>query len=93
MKKGEIPFDFERRRLSIVVTGRTLLVTKGAPEEILAVSTLQEIGETRRKLGEHERDECAEIFRNLSGRGFRVLAVACREVEDDDPSRQRPSAI
>jgi Mg2+-importing ATPase len=87
MKKGEIPFDFERRRLSIVVTGqgRTLLVTKGAPEEILAVSTSQEIGETRRELGEHEREECAEIFRNLSGRGLRVLAVAYREVEGDEP--------
>jgi P-type Mg2+ transporter len=87
MKKGEIPFDFERRRLSIVVTGqgRTLLITKGAPEEILAVSTLQEIGETRRELGEHERDECAAIFRTLSGRGLRVLAVAYREVEGDEP--------
>ena len=70
-----------------MVTGQrhTLLVTKGAPEEILAVSTWQEIGESRCELGEHERDECAAIFRTLSGRGLRVLAVAYREVEGDEP--------
>ena len=43
-KVDEIPFDFERRRLSVVVEapdggGRRLLITKGAPESILALST------------------------------------------------------
>ena len=48
-KVDEIPFDFERRRLSIVVTtpddgeGTRLLVTKGAPESVLAVSTAFEV--------------------------------------------------
>ena len=48
-KIDEIPFDFERRRLSVVVeapdgAGRRLLITKGAPEPILALSTAFEVG-------------------------------------------------
>ena len=48
-KIDEIPFDFERRRLSVVVEapddgGRRLLITKGAPESIVGLSTAFEVG-------------------------------------------------
>src|SRR5262249_20875513 len=46
VKADEIPFDFDRRRLSIVVDspdGRRLLITKGAPEPVLALTRAVEI--------------------------------------------------
>lgn len=82
-KTGEIPFDFERRRLSIVVRtkGACMLITKGAPEGVLAASTSIEVGGESRPLGDAERKRCAEAFRSLSAGGLRVLAVAYRQVE------------
>jgi len=81
-KTDEIPFDFERRRLSIVVTkqGSHLMITKGAPEEVMAVSTACETDGAVRAMGDAERKRCLEVFRQLSIEGLRVLAVAFREV-------------
>ena len=88
-KAAEIPFDFERRRLSVAVVGQgvTLLITKGAPEAILGVSTSLEVGGVRTDLDEAERRRCIEIFRELSSRGLRVLAVAYRELAETDGLR------
>ncbi|MGA7872416.1 MAG: magnesium-translocating P-type ATPase [Candidatus Binatus sp.] len=82
-KTDEIPFDFERRRLSIVIRrdGVCTLITKGAPEAVLAVSTSIEVGGECRALGEADRKRCTETFRRLSAGGLRVLAVAYRQVE------------
>ncbi len=81
-KTDEIPFDFERRRLSIVVRtrGACMLITKGAPEGVLAASTSIEVGGECRPLGDAERKRCDEAFRSLSAGGLRVLAVAYRQV-------------
>jgi P-type Mg2+ transporter len=80
-KIDEIPFDFERRRLSIVVessNGRCLIV-KGAPEGILACASafVPGAGEAI-PLTEDVRAKCRETYESLSARGFRVLAVATR---------------
>jgi P-type Mg2+ transporter len=77
-KVDEIPFDFERRRLSVVVenSGRRLLVTKGAPEGILTCCTAYEIDDRRVPLDESTRARCEATYRELSGHGSRVLAVA-----------------
>lgn len=82
-KTDEIPFDFERRRLSIVVRTNSacMIITKGAPEGVLAVCTSIEIGGECRSLGDSERERCTETFRRLSANGLRVLAVAYRQVE------------
>ena len=82
-KTDEIPFDFERRRLSIVVRTNSActIITKGAPEGVLAVCTSIEIGGECRPLGDSERERCTETFRGLSANGLRVLAVAYRQVE------------
>ena len=82
-KTDEIPFDFERRRLSIVVrtNGACMIITKGAPEGVLAVCTSIEIGGECRPLGDEERKRCTETFRRLSANGLRVLAVAYRHVD------------
>ncbi|HKN12671.1 MAG TPA: magnesium-translocating P-type ATPase [Candidatus Binatus sp.] len=83
-KTDEIPFDFERRRLSIVVRaadGACMLITKGAPEGVLEVSTSIEVAGNCRPLGDAERRRCIETFRSLSASGLRVLAVAYRQIE------------
>jgi len=82
-KTDEIPFDFERRRLSIVVrtNGACMIITKGAPEGVLAVCNSIEIFGECRTLGDKERKQCTETFRRLSANGLRVLAVAYRQVE------------
>ncbi|OLB43299.1 MAG: magnesium-translocating P-type ATPase, partial [Candidatus Rokubacteria bacterium 13_2_20CM_2_64_8] len=77
-KIDEIPFDFERRRLSVVVenSGGRLLITKGAPEGVIACCTTYEVDDRRAALDEAMRARCEATYRELSAQGSRVLAVA-----------------
>jgi Mg2+-importing ATPase len=83
-KVDELPFDFERRRVSVVVErdGTRTLVTKGAPESVLGVSAAYELEGAAHPLDEAAAARCIEVFRGLSARGLRVLAVAHRDVSD-----------
>jgi Mg2+-importing ATPase len=78
-KLDEIPFDFERRRLSIVVerANERLLITKGAPESVLACCTQFGRGEP---LDEMMRERCERLWGEWGANGFRVLAVAYKSV-------------
>lgn len=78
-KVDEIPFDFERRRMSVVVEDdekNHLLITKGAVEEILSVCTKVDyegkIYDRQDEHDEHRRQRVAA----LSEKGFRVIALA-----------------
>jgi P-type Mg2+ transporter len=77
-KIEEIPFDFERRRLSVVVEDRggRLLITKGAPEGVISCCTGYEVDDRRAALDEAMRARCEATYRQLCARGSRVLAVA-----------------
>ena len=77
-KIDEIPFDFERRRLSVVVEngGERLLITKGAPESVIDCCVAYEIDAHRVPLDEATRARCAATYCELSAHGSRVLAVA-----------------
>jgi Mg2+-importing ATPase len=77
-KLDEIPFDFERRRVSVVCVrdGSRLLITKGAPEGVLAVCSEYEAGGKRFPLDEAARRRCEAVFRAPCEQGKRVLAVA-----------------
>ena len=79
----EIPFDFQRRRLSVVVQdgGRRLLITKGAPESVLPFCTAAEVAERAVPLDPETLASAEALFQRLSTEGYRVLAVAYREVE------------
>jgi Mg2+-importing ATPase len=82
-KVDEIPFDFERRRLSVVVeprgaAGRHLLISKGAPEGLLPLVTAFETGGDVKSLDATTRQVCADVHERLSADGLRVLAVAYR---------------
>ncbi len=87
-KIDEVPFDFERRRVSVLVDdGRArLLVVKGAPEDILKLSTHVEEGCALRDLDEHTRRRLLAGFERLGEEGYRVLGVASREVPRDRDS-------
>jgi Mg2+-importing ATPase len=82
-KIDEVPFDFERRRLSVLIDdGETrLLVVKGAPEDILSISSARAFADgTRAALDAAGRGELIQRFERLGEEGYRVLAVASREV-------------
>jgi Mg2+-importing ATPase len=80
----EIPFDFERRRVSVIVRadGRRLLITKGAPESVLPICTALEVAEAAAPLDARARATADALFRRLSADGYRVLAVAYRPVAE-----------
>lgn len=81
-KTDEVPFDFERRRTSVVVENATghKLVTKGAPESVIDVCSTFEHDGAVWPLDHATADRCRAAFRSLSERGFRVLAAAYRNV-------------
>ncbi|CAM5320224.1 magnesium-translocating P-type ATPase [Mycolicibacterium aubagnense] len=82
-KIDELPFDFVRRRLSVVVenvSGQHLLICKGAVEEMLAISTAIKDGKAVRPLGDAERNALVDMARAYNRDGFRVLVVATREI-------------
>jgi Mg2+-importing ATPase len=79
-KLDEIPFDFERRRLSVVVEtdAACLLITKGAPESLLGLCGAYEVDGTSLDLDAAARTRCQTTYEALSAQGYRVLAVASR---------------
>ena len=86
-KIDELPFDFERRRLSVIVKdedGVVSMVTKGALEEMLSVSTYVEYkGEIKRLTDEVRQEVLAEVAQ-LNEQGLRVLGVSYKTDLDEN---------
>ncbi len=84
IKVDEIPFDFSRRRLSVVATvaGERQLITKGAPESVFAVCTKVHHQEGVRPFDESARQAASACFERFSAQGYRLLAVAYRAVPE-----------
>lgn len=85
-KIDEIPYDFIRRRLTIVVApaatpGQNLMIAKGAFENILAVCAQIDLGGTQGVLDPKARAAVAMTFEAKGRDGLRVLAVATRAVQ------------
>ena len=82
-KIDEIPFDFVRRRMSVVVedeTGLNTLICKGAVEEVLGLCTRVEVrGEVIEVLPEHDAKRRL-LADDLNGQGFRVIALAYKQM-------------
>lgn len=85
-KLDEIPFDFERRRVSIVVSheDERLLITKGAPESVLPVCTSYQADDQQHAFDETAHTRVKTTYRALCAKGYRVLAVAYKKVESKD---------
>ena len=78
-KVDEIPFDFNRRRLTTVVEdkkGKTQMVTKGAVEEMLSICAFAEIDGRVQELSSDVRRKILKTVDGLNDKGFRVLAIA-----------------
>ena len=83
-KIDEIPFDFSRRRLTTVVQNRAgtiKMVTKGAVEEMLAVCSYAEYNGNVEPITNDFRKKILDTVDDLNVKGFRVLAIARKDVE------------
>lgn len=82
-KIDEIPFDFQRRRMSVIVQkqdGSRILICKGAVEEVLSVCTkAEQAGELISIEGQHV-EALGKVVQTLNDDGFRVIAVAYRKI-------------
>lgn len=87
-KIDEVPFDFTRRRVSIVaeVEGRLFMATKGAPEEVLRICTHSELKGRALDLTEELKSRILQMYYKLSSQGFRVLGVCYREFSGEKTS-------
>lgn len=83
-KIDEIPFDYQRRIMSVVVknNGEHLLISKGAPESVFARCTQADLSGKIKPI-ETVQEAINDKFFNLSKLGYRILAVASRQVEEE----------
>ncbi len=92
VKVDEVPFDFTRRRMSVVVArgpGQHLLICKGAVEETLDVCTHAEHGGVRLPFAADRREQALTLARRLNEAGLRVVAVAYAQ----QPARGTPYRV
>jgi Mg2+-importing ATPase len=84
-KIDEIPFDFIRKRVSIIVSrgSGSFLISKGAPEEIFHLCVSVDHGGVVEPLTDAVRDRITAIYQAQSAEGFRTLAVCYRPVPDE----------
>jgi Mg2+-importing ATPase len=85
-KVDEIPFDFTRKRLSVVVRhgDAHLLITKGEVESVLSICQAVNVDGTPQQFDDSRRAEAAATFQQLSADGYRTLGVAVLKVDKQD---------
>ncbi|HTT08014.1 MAG TPA: magnesium-translocating P-type ATPase [Gammaproteobacteria bacterium] len=88
-KIDEVPFDFERRRVSVLVDDgqKRLLVVKGSAEDILALSSQYASDEAKgaQPMDDQALEKIQALHDDLGREGFRVLGIAWRSVTSDHP--------
>lgn len=85
VKVDEIPFDFTRRRMSVVVEdrqGKRQIITKGAVEEMLAICSHAEFDGEVHPMTEALKDKAHRIIEQMNKQGMRVIAVAQKSYLD-----------
>ena len=86
VREDEIPFDFSRRRMSVVLrddTGKRQLITKGAVDEILSICSYIDYNGKAIKLTDELRKKAYKVYEENNNDGLRVLAVAQKnEIHD-----------
>ena len=86
-KVDEIPFDFTRRRMSVVVEdtqGKRQIITKGAVEEMLEICSHAEFSGDVHPLTVELKDKAREISERMNRQGMRVIAVAQKSFLDKE---------
>jgi len=83
-KIDEIPFDFSRKIMSVVVemNGKHRIISKGAPEEIFKKCTKYELEGEILDMEDLILSDLKEEYDNLSAEGFRVLAIAYKDMDN-----------
>ncbi|MCA9157324.1 MAG: HAD-IC family P-type ATPase [Planctomycetales bacterium] len=81
-KRDEVPYDFIRKRLSLLVEHRdqTLLITKGAVDNVLAVCTTAELADGRQAPLIESAAAIQEKYKAMGDAGFRRLGIAYRDM-------------
>lgn len=94
-KLSEIPYDFFRRRLSVLVeeNGTRLIVTKGALSNVLDICTRAVNADGQTVDLESQKPVIDRLFMDLSNQGFRVLGVAQREIHVEHISKTDESEM
>lgn len=90
-KIDELPFDFVRRRLSVVVQNggdNHLMICKGAVEEMLSISSYVYENGQYLPLNEERKQALIELAHNYNRDGFRVLAVGVKDIAGHDAKDQ-----
>jgi P-type Mg2+ transporter len=84
-KRAELPFDFERRRVSVLASGpeRVQVLSKGAPESILAVCTAVDARDGPESLTDATAQIASDTFDRLSRAGYHVLGIARKATSAD----------
>lgn len=82
-KIDEVPFDFERRRISVLADDgmQRLLIVKGAPEDLIGLSSLIETATGPRALDADAHARLSAMLDQFGDQGYRALAVAIRSME------------
>ena len=79
VREDEIPFDFTRRRMSVVLRddeGKRQLITKGAVDEVMDCCSFIDLGDGVEELTEERRKKAYAVYEENNRAGLRVLAVA-----------------
>lgn len=95
-KIDEIPFDFIRKRLSVIISKEDeppLLICKGAVDELLKVCTYIEYKDEIEDISEEYIQSITHLAHELSDDGFRVIAVAYQTMEPSHESPQKTYTI
>ena len=82
-KIDEIPFDFNRKRMSVIVEKRNashILICKGALEEVFPLCVSAELGGKRVPIEEVSREKCYRVAQEMNDDGMRIIAVAYKDV-------------
>ena len=81
-KIKEIPYDFYRKRISVVVNHNNdhEIVTKGQPEEIIKISSFYERDGKEIIIDEDFKNKFFDLYQRMSEQGFKTLAVARRKI-------------
>ena len=84
-KIDEVPFDFVRRRVSVVVEHERerFFIVKGAPEDVLKISNYCEIDGLIQDISEELRKKIEQKYLDLSSEGLRVLGVAYKNLREE----------
>ena len=87
-KIDEVPFDFTRKRVSIVIEsqGERFLTIKGAPEEVVKACSYCELSDRIADLTTETKVRLEEQYRDLGSKGFRALGVAYKKLREDKPA-------